>query len=312
MRPLAPRSETATGMTYALLAYFAWGVMPALWKVVASVPPFELIAHRVLWSFVFVTVLVVTRRLWPEVRSVLADPRRRTWMLASTALISTNWFLFIWAVATDRVMQASLGYYINPLFNVLLGRLFLGERLRPAQAVAVALASAGVVNLAVAGGELPWVSLLLAVTFGFYGLVRKKAPVAPLTGLAVETGLVAPLAVAWLGLIAVQGSWELHALEGWRIGVLVASGGATALPLLWFAHGARRLRYSTLGIIQYLAPTLQLALAVLVFGEAFTPAHALTFACIWTAVAIYVGDAFWKQKTPDRTAEAPRATGVSG
>jgi chloramphenicol-sensitive protein RarD len=301
-----PTDQTATGLAYALAAYAAWGVVPVVWKQLGHVPPIELVSHRVFWSLLFVLALIAAKGRFGELRAVLADPKRRRWMLASTALISTNWFVFIWAVAAGRIAHASLGYYLNPLLNVLLGRLLLGEKLRRPQVVAVALAAGGVVNLAVAAGELPWVSIVLALSFSAYGLVRKQAPVEPLAGLAVETGLVAPVAVGVLAWSASAGTWAFETSTPGQLAWLLSAGAVTALPLLWFAHGARRLKYSTMGIVQYLAPPVQLALAVLVYGEPFTRAHAVTFGCIWAAVAIYAADAAWAQARVMRLAAAAR------
>ena len=298
-RPAAGRASTA-GFLAAFGAYFAWGLFPAYWKQVGAVPSTLVVAHRVVWSFAFVAVLLALFRRWPDFGRALREPRTRRALALSTVLISGNWLLFIWAINTGRVLQGSLGYYINPLVNVLLARAFLGERLRPAQWTAVALAAAGVVYLAWGVGTLPWVSLLLAGSFGVYGLVRKTASVEALTGLAVETALATPVAAGFLlwqawtpGGAAVWGTSTREAL------FLLGAGVVTALPLWWFAEGARRLRYSTLGIIQYVAPTGQLLLAVLVYGELFTPRHAVTFACIWAAVALYTWDA-WRASRPAR------------
>ncbi|MDY7226244.1 EamA family transporter RarD [Hyalangium rubrum] len=283
----APR---ASGFAYAIAAYLSWGLFPIYWKQLAQVPPLVVIAHRVVWSFLFVAGLLTFARRWPEVKRALSQRKTLVALLVSTALISSNWFLFIWAVNTGHVLEASLGYYINPLLNVVLARVVLGERLRPLQLVAVGLAALGVLYLTVGLGVLPWVSLLLALTFGFYGLVRKMAPVEPLTGLAVETGFAAPVGVLFLLLVPMAQQGQLFAGTVRESLLLVGSGVATALPLLWFALGAKRLRYSTLGFIQYLAPTGQLALAVLVYGESFTSRHAVTFALIWTAVLLYAAD----------------------
>ncbi len=285
----SPAALRASGFAYALAAYATWGFFPVYWKQLTRIPPMELLAHRVVWSFLFMLGLLTLFRRWPEVRRVLSQRRTVGVLLLSTALISANWFLFIWAVNTGHVLEASLGYYINPLLNVVLARVVLGERLRPLQAVAVGLAALGVLYLTVGLGTLPWVSLVLALTFGFYGLVRKVAPVEALTGLAVETGFAAPVAVAFLLVVPVaQGRLMPDTLRESLF--LTFSGAATALPLLWFALAARRLRYSTMGIIQYLAPTCQLALAVLAYGEPFTSRHAVTFALIWTAVLLYATD----------------------
>lgn len=303
--PAAPR---ASGVAFAFAAYLTWGFFPAYWKLLTGVSPLEIIAHRVLWSFVFVAGLLTVARRWQEVARVLRRGRTLGALLVSTALITFNWFIFIWAVNVGHVTQASLGYYINPLVNVVLARLFLGERLRGLQWPAVALAAAGVLFLAVSRGEVPWVSLLLAGTFGAYGLVRKMASVEALPGLAVETGLAAPVGLLYL----LFGPLEEPALGGStrELLLLIGSGVATALPLLWFAIAARRLRYSTLGIIQYIAPTCQLVLAVLAYGEDFTSHHAITFALIWTAVLLYALDGVWGRSR--RPAPAPESTPATG
>lgn len=277
----------ATGAVSAFGAYLIWGLFPAYWKQLGGVAPGVIIAHRIAWSFVFVLGLVAAGRRWAELRAALRDRRTAGVLAITTALISCNWLLFIWAVNTGRVTEASLGYYINPLVNVLLARVVLGERLRPLQLVAVVLAATGVAWLAFGLGALPWVSVALALTFGLYGLLRKRAPVEALTGLTVETALATPFAVGYLALFAGEGTFGANGREAL---LLVGSGVATAVPLLWFAIGARRLRYSTLGILQYVAPTGQLALAVLAYGEPFTARHAVTFGLIWTAVAIYAAD----------------------
>lgn len=278
------------GGVYALLAYLTWGLMPAYWKLLPELPALELIAHRVLWS-VFVTgALVLAFRRGRELRATLTDTRRIGVLLVTSLLVSVNWLIFVWAVLNGHVLESSLGYFINPLFNVLLGVLLLKERLRPLQALAVALAAAGVLNQGWQLQALPWISLALAASFGAYGLIRKLAPIEPLVGLTVETLLLAPLAVAGLLWLEARGLGHFgHGSTG-RDVIIIGAGLITALPLLWFANAAKRLRLSTLGFFQYLAPSVQLALAVLAYGEAFTAVHAVTFGCIWAALALYTWD----------------------
>ena len=301
-QPSAPSHQTA-GLLYAFAAYLSWGVFPAYWKQLRHVPATELIAHRVLWSCAFVVLLITLGKRWPEFLGTLRSGQRMRALGLSTVLISANWLLFIWAVNTGHVMQASLGYYINPLINVLLARLVLGERLRRVQAVAVVLALAGVLNLTLGAGEFPWVSLTLAMSFSVYGLVRKLAPVEPLTGLAVETSLAAPFALLFLLAYVTPQTGRFLGANLHDSLFMVGSGVATALPLWWFALGAKRLRYSTLGIVQYVAPTGQLLLAVLAYGEPFTSRHALTFAFIWSAVLLYTVDSL-RQRPPAAVAPA--------
>lgn len=273
----------------ALVAYGLWGLLPIYWKLLSEVPAIEVLTHRIVWSLGFIAALLFARSGWRRTLGFLRDRETRRVMLLSTALIATNWFIFIWAVSADRVTEASLGYYINPLLNVALARVFLGERLRPLQGVAVALAALGVAWLTFSRGALPWVSVVLAVTFALYGLVRKRAPVGAVEGLAIETGLVTPLAIGYL-LTLTPAFGHLVTSDALTVSLLVGAGVITAVPLLAFAGAARRLRYSTLGMIQYVAPTLQLGCAVLLYGEAFTADHAVTFGLIWVAVLVYVVD----------------------
>jgi chloramphenicol-sensitive protein RarD len=220
----------------------------------------------------------------------------------SASLVACNWFVFIYAVATDQVLEASLGYFINPLVNVLLGMVFLRERLRPWQGVAVLLAAAGTLVLTVSYGRVPWIALVLAFSFGVYGLVRKTVRIESLNGLFVETTLLSPVALGYLLLVGLQGQGRFLAGDAGTSGLLVLAGAITALPLVWFTSGARRLTYTTVGLLQYLAPTLQFLLAVAVYGEPFTMVHLLTFTLIWAGLSIFMLDVFAHQRS------GPRAT----
>ncbi len=284
----------------AVVAYGLWGLFPIYWKLLSAVPPFEILAHRVTWSLVLIALVLGARGQLGATLAVLRDPARRRVLLVSTALIGTNWALFIWAVSADRITDASLGYYINPLLNVAVGRVVLGERLRPLQAVAFAIATLGVGYLTVAKGALPWVSVVLALTFCLYGLVRKRAPVGAVDGLAIETGLTTPLAVLYL-LLLDPPLGAITSAAPTTVALLVLSGLVTAVPLLAFAGAARRLRLGTLGMVQFLAPTLQLGCAVLLYGEAFGRDEAVTFGLIWTAVLLYAADA-WRALAATRAA----------
>ncbi len=279
--------ETRSGAAYALGAFILWGLNPLYFKAVDTLPVLEVLAHRVLWSVVFLALILSFARRWNVLRVALRNPKTIYMLLLSTVFISVNWFFFIWAVAQDRVLETSLGYYINPLVNVLLGMLFLRERLSRWQGVAVGLAAIGVLNLAVQSGSMPWVSLLLAFTFGIYGLLRKTIKVESVDGLFVETVMVLPLALGYLVYQGMIGQGSLGSIDLKTDLLLVAAGLVTAMPLIWFTSGARRLNYSTIGLFQYLAPSIQFVLAVMVFGEAFTSAHVVTFGCIWTALVIY-------------------------
>lgn len=271
-------------------AFFIWGLFPLYFKPLAGVPALELVSHRIVWCAVFVVAWLLWRRELPEVVTVLRDWRKARWLAASAVLICVNWLVYVWAVTHGRVVEVSLGYFINPLFNVALGIAVFRERLSRPQWLAVSLAVAGVLYLSIASGRAPWIALWLAATFAGYGLVRKAAPVGAVIGLAVETLLVAPLAAGWLLWLAINGTASLGA-GAWHVdALLVASGIVTALPLAMFAGGARVIPFSLSGVIQYLAPTMVFLLGVLAFGEAFTLNQAVGFALIWASVAVYVGD----------------------
>ena len=286
--PPSPRR----GFTYALAAYSAWGVFPLYFKALAHVDAPEILAHRVAWSAVFLAVLVTVQRRWREYGHAFRSIRRLSTYALSTTFVTTNWLLYIWAVVTGHVLEASLGYFMNPLVNVLLGAIFLRESLRPRQAIAVGLAALGVLLLVVRAGTIPWLALALAISFGSYGLVRKRAAIDPVVGLLVETSLIAPFAAALIAWRAWQGTGALG--HGAKTTVLLLLAGViTALPLIWFAHGVRNLRLATMGIIQFLSPTLQFVLAVALFRETFTTAHAVAFCCIWGSLAIYTSETFF-------------------
>jgi chloramphenicol-sensitive protein RarD len=279
------------GALYAALAYGTWGVLPIYWKLLGGVPLLEVLAHRVIGTVVFTALLLAGLRQAPELREALRSPRERLSLLASGALIGVNWGVFIWAVGAGRILETSLGYYLNPLVNVLLGTLLLREHLRRAQILAVVIAGAGVLVMLVSHGELPWIALTLATSFGLYGLMHKLTKVRPIAGLAIETGALAPAALIYLAVATEPTGGALVSAGALQQTLLLLAGPVTALPLLWFASAARRLRLSTLGLFQYLAPTLALLVAVLLYGETFTRAHALAFALIWSALALYTADA---------------------
>jgi chloramphenicol-sensitive protein RarD len=282
--------DVRVGVVYGIITYLAWGLVPLYFKLIAHVPSLYVLAHRVVWSVVFLAIVLAVQRRFGELRAAVRSRRLVLTLLASSALVAGNWLSFIYAISSGHVLQASLGYFILPLVAVLLGMTFLRERLRPWQAAALALATVGVFVLAVAQGAVPWVSLTMAITFAFYGLLRKIAPVSPLIGLAIETTLLLPFAllvVAWQVRTDAATLWV-----GWTFPLLMAAGVVTAVPLLWFATAARRLRLATMGFLQYIAPSCQFALAVFLYDEPFTTAHAVSFACIWTALVLYSVDAF--------------------
>jgi chloramphenicol-sensitive protein RarD len=275
--------RTRTGMLYALATFGAWGLNPFYFKAVDQFPAIEVLAHRVVWSSLLLAALISWGRQWPQVGAAVTARRTLATLALTSLIIGGNWMIYIHAMDSDQVLEASLGYYINPLVNILFGRVFLGERLSRTQLLAVALAAIGVLNLAVAFGEPPWLALGLAGTFATYGLLRKLARVEALPGLFIETLFLLPIA---LGLLLVLGT-RFGRIDPTTDLLLVAAGPVTALPLLWFTHAARRLKLSVLGFFQYLSPSCQFLLAVFAFGEHFGPAHYVTFACIWTAIAIF-------------------------
>jgi len=285
-----PGRERRAGLAYGLAAYGAWGVFPIYLKAVRTVPILEVLCHRVVWALAILLVLTGVRGELRAVADALRHRRALLVLSGSTVFIALNWLVYIYSVTHDRILESSLGYYINPLISVLLGVVLLRERLEPLMKAAALLAAAGVVWLAIGLGQLPWISLVLAFSFGLYGLLRKIAPVGALTGLTVETLLLAPLAAGYLVWAEARGRATF--LSGrWGIDVLLLlAGPVTAIPLLCFAAAARRLPLSTIGFMQYISPTLQFLLAVTVYGEPFDHARAGAFACIWVAVALFAYD----------------------
>jgi len=278
------------GLLLGLGAYLLWGVLPIYFKALAQVRPTEIVAHRIVWSLVFLAVLVTTMRRWSAIRAALGSGQVIMTLMVTSLLIGVNWLVFIHAVVNGHVLEGSLGYYLNPLVNVLLGVVLLKERLSPAQIFATLLAGAGVAVLAAGAGSGLWISLTLATTFALYGFVRKVAPVDALEGLSIETTMLAPIALGWLIWVGQAGTGGFGRF-GITVDVMLALGGAiTAIPLLLFTAAARRLPYSTLGFLQYIAPSLQFLLAVLAFGEPLTTAHIICFGAIWTALVIFTLD----------------------
>lgn len=279
-------SIAKTGSLYAVLAYSAWGLLPIYWKFFGQIPAVEVLTHRIIWSMVFLTGLLLLQQRTAEIRQLRQSPRKVAFLLLTASLLTFNWGLYIYGVNTDRVVETSLGYFINPLVNVLLGFLFLKERLHQGQKVAVLLASLGVGYFVWQFGQVPWIALFLAFSFAFYGLLRKVVSVAPLLGLAVETLLVTPVAIAFVGY---WGAIDVghFGVDGRLTLLLIGAGIVTSMPLLWFNNAAKRLRLSTLGFFQYLAPSIQLMLGVFLYHEPFTQTHAVTFGFIWSALMIY-------------------------
>ena len=278
------------GLVYATLAFVWWGLFPLYFRLVTTVPAPQILAHRVLWCLLFLSVLLTSRRQWGWLPQVLRQPKVLAAFVASALLIGANWLAYIWAVIHGHVIEASLGYFITPLVNVLLGVTLLHERLRRLQWIALAIAAAGVLWLTLQAGRPPWIALSLAVSFGAYGLLRKIAALGALEGLTLETLLLAPLAVLALGLAARHGNASFPAPDALTNVWMIALGPITAVPLLLFAAGARRLTMATLGIVQYVGPSIQFALGIWVFDEPFSAARLIGFAGIWLALAIYTLD----------------------
>jgi chloramphenicol-sensitive protein RarD len=289
------------GVVFALTAYLLWGVFPLYFKQVQSVAPLEVLANRMLWSLVFVAGLLTALRGTRWLRDLLRQ-RPPIGLFALSALaVSINWLIYIWAVNSGHIVDASLGYFINPLLNVVIGALFLHERLRPAHWVAVLLAALAVAWLTWSAGRLPWIGLTLAVSFSLYGLLRKHAPLGAIDGLAVETALLAPVAIAYLVWLTVHGESALVAALGDGRPALVIwlllAGPITAVPLLFFAAGARRIPFATLGLLQYVGPSLQLLIGVQIYGEPFDADKLIAYSAIWVALAIFSIDGLWQWRS---------------
>jgi chloramphenicol-sensitive protein RarD len=286
------------GLAAAAGAYLIWGLWPLYWRLLEQVPALEIMAHRVLWCAAVVLLYLFARYRLAWLGPLRAHPRVLGMLALSGLLIGGNWWLYIWAVNAEHVIETSLGYFINPLVSVALGVVVLRERLNPRQWLAVAIAAAGVVYMTLKFGQPPWIALALAFSFAGYGLLRKLAHVGSVQGLAVESSFL--LLPAVLILLFVQpGRGEIFAdMDAGTVGLLLATGPTTALPLILFAYGARRIPLSMIGILQYIAPSLQLMCAVLVFGEVFTITHLIGFACIWAALAIYAADGLYRLRYP--------------
>ena len=292
-------SDTRDGVIAGLAAYLMWGFLPVYFKTVGAVDPLEVLTQRVIWAIPFGALILAFRSQWPEVRRALTHRAMLGWLTLSAVFIAINWFIYIWAIQDERIFETSLGYYINPLTNMLVGVLFLGERLRRLQSVAVILAAIGVLVLTVSGGQVPWVALALALTFTVYAVIRKKVVIGGMPGLFVETILLAPFALAWFLWLLSTGDAMFGssgaALTFW----LVMAGPITAFPLLCFAIAARRLPLTTIGFMQFLAPTLQFGTGIY-YGEPLTVPHLVCFGFIWTAVVVFSYDTIraGKRKPP--------------
>ena len=286
----ADRDETRSGIVAGLIAYSLWGVFPVYFKIIESVAPTEVLAHRIVWAVPFGALILLFRRQWPEVRRALTDRTTVSWLGLSALFITVNWFIYIWAVQNERIFETSLGYYINPLMYVFVGVLFFGERLRSLQLAAVIFASVGVLVLTLSGGAFPWVAISLAVFFTAYGVIRKRVAIGAMPGLFVETVLLFPFAMVWMTWLLVAGQASFGTQDMSLAMLLLAAGPITVVPLLLFAVAARRLPLTMIGFMQFLAPTLQL-LTGIYYGEKLTTAHQICFGLIWVAVILFSVDA---------------------
>lgn len=281
------------GLLYAALAYMAWGLFPIYFKQLVQVNAVEVVMHRMVWAFVFLMGVLLVLRRWAWLRDVARQPRVLLAFGLSALLLSANWSVYVWAVQNAQVVDASLGYFILPLVNVAMGFVFLHERPRPAQWLAVAVAASGVLWLTLQAGRLPWVALVLAFTFGTYGLLRKVAQLGALEGLTLETVLLLPMAAGLLAWWAWHGQGALVQGDPATLGWLMLGGPLTAIPLLLFAAGARRIPLATMGILQYISPSLQMLAGVWLYGEPFEPTRAIGFYLIWAALVVYSAESVW-------------------
>ena len=292
MNQTSENREFGIGVVFAGLSYILWGILPLFWKMVDGVPAGEILAHRIVWSLVFMLLILAALRKIPsfawELKALIKNRKRLIGISLASIFISINWGLYIWAVNADRVIEASLGYYINPLVSILLAVIVLKEKLSGLQTVSIILAGAGVLVLTFSFGTFPWVAIMLALSFAFYGLIKKMVQVGALVGLAIETLLITPFALLFLSYV--HGVSGVGGAFGGEVGItllLLLSGVVTAIPLLLFASGAKRIPLSMVGLLQYFAPTIKLIMGVYLFHEPFTDAHLIAFACIWMALGIY-------------------------
>lgn len=294
-------TETPSGLPHALGAYLMWGFLPLYLLLVTNVPPFEFVGWRIIWTLPLCLAIVAMRRQFPEIRAAITSPRVLMMLLASSILIAINWFVYIWAIMQGNVYAASLGYYLNPLINVLLGTMLLSERLSKWQWLAVAIAASAVALLVAGALTTLWISLTLAFSFGTYGIVRKQVPVGALPGLTIESAVLLLPASAIAAYYAMSEAGPAFGTDITMSLLIMFSGVVTALPLLLFAIAARRMEYSTLGFIQYLAPTIVFLLGLFVFEEELKPVQMASFALIWTAVIIFAGDLFVRSRRAKRS-----------
>lgn len=289
--------EDRSGLIAGVAAFGTWGLIPIYWKLLSAIPAAEILAHRFVWTTGFLVGLLSWQHRWPEVREATRSRRALIYCFASGLAISVNWLCFIWAVNVGRVVETSLGYFMTPLVNVLFGAVFLRERLSKWQFISVMLALVGVLNLTFGYGRFPWLAITLCVSFGLYGLLRKKSGVRPIPGLFLETTLLTPLAAVYLIYLQSAHTSTLGTASWSLVGILVSTGVVTGLPLVWFGHAARHLRMTTVGFLQYIAPSCSFFLGVFLYHEPFTRAHLVTFSFIWVALVIFTAEAIWRWRS---------------
>ena len=293
----ADKSRETSALIAGVAAFMTWGLIPGYWKLLKTVSPPEILAHRFVWTSLFLIAVLSWQRRWPEVKDVIRSRRAALYCLAAGLAVAINWFFFIFAVLINRVLETSLGYFMTPLVNVLFGAIFLRERLTRLQLVSVLLATSGVLYLTFGYGRFPWIAVTLCTTFGLYGLLRKKSGTAAIPGLFLETIMLVPAALAYLLILKTNGAL-LFDRSGWWLSILLISTGVvTAVPLFWFGYAARYLRLTTLGFLQYLAPTGSFFLGVFLYHEPFTRGHLITFSLIWIALAIFTAEAILRWRS---------------
>ena len=289
-------TEQRKGAIFACLAFFMWGLAPIYFKMIQHVSAFEILMHRVIWSVMFLILVVSVLNYWDKIKRILIQPKLILMLVVTSSLLGFNWGLFIWAINNNHMLDASLGYYINPLLNVLLGMVFLNERLRKLQGAAVALAFTGVLLQLISFGSFPVVAFSLATSFALYGLLRKKLQVDALPGILIEALILLPVALTYWWLMVPTETSNLPANDWLTNALLVSAGIVTTLPLLCFTGAAKRLQYTTLGFFQYIGPSLMFILAVVFYGEVFDAERVITFACIWSALAIFSWDSYHQSR----------------
>ncbi|TLU64662.1 EamA family transporter RarD [Thalassotalea litorea] len=293
---MSEQNQTKSGIINAICAYTIWGLAPIYFKLLQQVSATEILMHRVVWSFLLLVAIIFAMGNWSTVRAVLKQPKTVAWLGLTAVVLAINWLIFIWAVNNDHILEASLGYYINPLFNVALGMIFLGERLSKWQGIAVLLAFTGVAIQLISLGTIPYIALALAASFGIYGLLRKKLMVDSVSGLFIESAWLMPAAMIYWAFFLNTSTSNLLGNEMQLNGLLIAAGLVTTAPLLFFTGAAKRLTLATLGFFQYIGPSIMFVIAITVFHEPLVFEKLITFACIWTALVIYSLDSYRKHR----------------